>query len=361
MLPFIAVLWFFSLIILTGYYVAIFKWQSKESSADHQTSEPGVSVVIAVRNASDLVIRHLPFVLQQEYPLFEVIIMDDYSDQKEREKLEIACRPHANVRLLHNQAEQGKKGALTTGVRNAMFPLILCTDADCTPSSNQWIASMVTQQHENGMVLGYSPYRQQTGWLNLFVRFETVMTGIQYLSWALHDKPYMGVGRNLLYPRELFLALHPYAQHKHVPYGDDDLLVQYASKTAKVSVSMDSKSFVYTDAPGDFASWIKQKHRHVSAGHYYTDNSWWQPGLFGIAMIVHWLLLWPVITGPMWDWVVVLFMTGLVLRWIIYRRWARRLQDANTEKYYPQLEMGYAIYLAVMGTWTTFKRKKAWN
>jgi cellulose synthase/poly-beta-1,6-N-acetylglucosamine synthase-like glycosyltransferase len=322
----------------------------------------GVSIVIAVQNGTDKLLEHLPYITHQDYPVFEVVIVDDHSSEAEREKLHKHTTDMPKVRLIRSDRAQGKKHAITLGVEQAQHPLILCTDADCRPASRQWISQMVRHSSGEVMVLGVSPYCIRPGWLNLFVRFETLMTAMQYLSWALLGKPYMGVGRNLLYPRAMFLKVNPYADQAHIPYGDDDLWVQKAMKEAPVNVCIHKDAFVWSDPPLSWKAFFRQKHRHLSAGHHYSPDAWWKPGLFGMAFIGHWvLLLILVLACHLSFWVILSFGIGLLLRWMVVHLWATRFGERQTGMWYPLLEPVYALYLAVMGLYSAVSRKKTWS
>jgi glycosyltransferase involved in cell wall biosynthesis len=360
MLPFLTILWCFSLAILTVYNFVVFRIRMKESGIKVSEDLPGVSIVIAVKNGSAQLSHNIGSIIAQDYSLFEIIIVDDYSSADERMKLEEILKAPKKFFLFHNQEKPGKKQALRLGIENAKYPFILCTDADCRPSSDEWIKSMAAKSERSNMVLGYSPYLQQKGLLNLFLRFETVMTAIQYLSWTMLGKPYMGVGRNMLYPRNLFQHVNPY-DHSNIPYGDDDLWVQKASTMASIQVNLDRSSFVYSDPPHSWSKWLKQKHRHMSAGHHYDKKAWWRPGLFGFALFMYWFLLPFILLGTMLNWIVVLFIAGLFIRWIAYTAWTKKLGDSDTVVWYPLLELGYALYLAGMGLFTAVVKKKSWN
>lgn len=324
------------------------------------TQWPGVSIIIAHRNDSAHLEENLQAISGQNYPLFEVIIVDDHSSTFEKNNLEKIVDTLDGVRILSSPA-QGKKNALIFGIQSAQFELILCTDADCKPVSDQWIRKMVESGKPHEIVLGYSPCQKRSGWRNLLIRFETMMTAIQYMSWAMTGKPYMGVGRNLLFPRKLFLDKEPYKTVDGNPYGDDDLWVQALSAYVPSRVSDDPASFVETLPPGTWKQWFKQKHRHMSAGHYYSNKRWWQPGIYGMALILHWALV-PVLImcSFWWRWIPV-FMIALIIRWISYHSWTQRLGDRDTIPWYPLLEINYAMYLGFMGLFTLIRRKKAWN
>ena len=361
MVTLLTALWLFSLFILMGYHLFVFRSRNKHPKVHQWSALPGVSIVIAVKNGSDHLIRNLGAFLSQDYPTFEIIIVDDHSDQEEKDKLEEVISNHPRVTLYHSDQSLGKKYALSQGIQKANYDLILCTDADCIPAGRGWITSMVSQSQGQALVLGYSPYKRTGGLLNLIVRFETVMTGIQYLSWAMKGRPYMGVGRNMMYSRSLFLEANPYQGHEGILYGDDDLWVQRASSLTSVNVNFEKAAHVYSDPPISWRQWINQKHRHLSAGHHYSHASLWQPGIYGMALITNWLLL-PLFLPIAFDSLMfTVLVIGLAVRWDTYRRWARQLGDMDTAWWYPLLDIGYALYLAGMGIFTAVVKKKTWN
>ncbi len=344
-----------------GYHFFIFRTSNKKSSTHEWSAHPGVSIVIALKNGGDSLARHFKEFLSQEYPLYEIIIVNDHSSPEEQKKLEEIVFGFPQVSLHHSKAQPGKKQALSLGIDKAKYDLILCTDADCIPAGNGWIKSMVMHGNGDNLILGYSPYVQNTGFLNLFVRFETVMTGIQYLSWAMAGKPYMGVGRNMLYPRKLFQQEDPYKDQTHIPYGDDDLWVQHASSAGKVAVNTEKASHVFSSPATSWKEWFRQKHRHLSAAHHYQMKVWWQPGLYAMALISHWFLLPFLIVSSLDNMMPAIFVLGLAVRWDTYRRWTSRLGDRDTDIWYPLLEVGYALYLAGMGFITIVAKKQTWN
>ena len=358
---YLEILWYISLAILFSYHLIIFRIPRQRPVLNTPTDPPGVSIIIAVKNGSDQLSGNLRTFMVQDYPLFEIIVVDDYSDTGEKRKLEEAIFDLPQVILHHSNRKPGKKNALTLGIEKAKHGFILCTDADCSPVDKTWISNMMKQGGGNNVVLGYSPYILSSGWLNRIIRFETVMTGIQYLSWAGQGKPYMGVGRNILYPKDLFQKTDPYQDQGHIPYGDDDLWVQAAASSTPINVCVDKSAHVYSRPATSWANWFRQKHRHMSAGHYYTSSAWWRPGLYGITLIIHWLLVIVLAIVSLNQWVIILFCLGLLVRWITYARWTRVLGDRDTIFWYPVLELFYAAYLAGMGLITTLKKKKTWN
>ena len=128
-----------------------------------------------------------------------------------------------------------------------------------------------------------------------------------------------------------------------------------------LGAAIDEKAHVISTPATSWQQWLKQKHRHLSAGHFYKPGMWLQPGIYGIALIGHWTLL-PFMVDSIlwWNWIPI-FIVGLFLRWLNYFRWTRKLGDKDTVWPYPFLEIIYAAYLAFMGIITVVVKKKSWN
>ena len=177
----------------------------------NEKGQPPVSIIICARNEEDNLKKNLPRILNQNYRSFEVIVVDDKSTDQTRNILDKINTSFRNLRVLHlahKPAGSGKKPALAEGIKAAKHEILLFTDADCCPATDEWLNEM--QRDIRGPIeigLGYGPYKKRPGFLNTFIRYETFFTLLQYGSFALAGHPYMGVGRNLIYKKELFVTI----------------------------------------------------------------------------------------------------------------------------------------------------------
>ncbi len=235
---------------------------------------PAVSVLICARNERANLQHNLPALLAQDYPNWELIVVDDASSDGSGAWLDEQARQNPRLRVLHLPEGQkpfaGKKGALEAGRQAARHPVLLLSDADCRPCSNQWIRLMAERfGPQTDLVLGYGAYEQHPGWLNRFIQFETLHTLLQYASWALAGMPYMGVGRNLAVRSEALDRQGGYAVQAFWPSGDDDLMVNRMAKKGRVALCLSSSSWTVSTPPHHYAAWRKQKSRHLSTGRFY--------------------------------------------------------------------------------------------
>jgi cellulose synthase/poly-beta-1,6-N-acetylglucosamine synthase-like glycosyltransferase len=200
-----------------GYYFLPFVW--RPVLAPLTGAAAPVSVLVCAHNELENLRRLLPQLLQQDYPTgFELLLIDDRSTDGTADLVQQLAPLYPQLRLVTVAATPAgvspKKYALTLGINAARYEYLLFTDADCQPATNQWIATMQSGfAAPADMVLGYSPYASAQGFLNKLVRFETLLTGAQYLSFAWRGHPYMGVGRNLAYTKSCFQATKGFTSH----------------------------------------------------------------------------------------------------------------------------------------------------
>lgn len=233
-----------------------------------------VSVIICARNEEENLRSNLPLVLEQDYPDFEVIVVDDGSTDKSMDVLRDLGQkyPHLRTsRIKENiHISRGKKLAMTVGLKAARYDWVLLTDADCIPAGKQWLAAMQRNfSKDTGIVLGYGAYRRRKGLLNLVIRYDAFFIALQYLGFALAGFPYMGVGRNLAYRKELFFSNKGFASHYELASGDDDLFINEVARKTRTRIEIRQESHTESEPEGSWKSWYYQKKRHLSTGPRY--------------------------------------------------------------------------------------------
>lgn len=238
------------------------------------TSSKPVSVVTCARNEEDNLMTNVPFIMDQDYPEFELIIVNDCSWDDSEEILKAFQVRYKNLKVVNldetKHRMSGKKLALTLGIKAAKYENVLLTDADCRPCSKYWIREMTKQLNkESDIVLGFSPYKKEKGLLNRIIRFDAFTIGVQYLSFALAGIPYMGVGRNLAYKKSTFFSVGGFKKHYSIASGDDDLFVQQVASKKNTAVCYSPDAQTVSSPKRSWKHWFGQKRRHMTtAGHY---------------------------------------------------------------------------------------------
>lgn len=250
--------------------------RKKTPANDHKASAPGVSVILAAHNESYNLSKFLPSLLTQDYPLYEVIVVDDGSEDTTRAIVEqyLTQDPRLHITFVPYGArvQSTKKLALTLAAKAAQYEWLLLTDADCVPESNHWISAMM-EKAEKEIILGFGAYFYEKGHVNRLVRFDTLFNGLHYLGDALCGHPYMGVGRNLAYRKEFFFASGGFTRMMTNRAGDDDLFVNHVATADNTSVALSRDSFTWSIAKKTLHEWLQQKRRHLSVSPAYRAGT----------------------------------------------------------------------------------------
>jgi len=282
----------FSFILLSWHYIFHFTKVKPKKHRDPVEQFP-VSVIICARNEAENLREHIPTFCLQDYPDFEVLVVNDRSDDNSSQLLEQLQKEFPQLRVLEHRSNEatGKKAALRFGIENAQHEIILLSDADCLPTSNQWIKKMTAAFDEDtDLVLGFGPYEKRKGLLNGFIQYETYLTAIQYFSWAESGLAYMGVGRNLAYRKSAFLSSDLFENSKQLASGDDDLLVQQITSSTNTKSVWLTEASTVSKAPKTFEQWRRQKIRHLSTGTHYTKEIQARLSVFSLSQILFYLL-----------------------------------------------------------------------
>jgi len=244
------------------------------------------SVIISARNEARNVIKYLPSILEQDYPTFEVIIIDDNSTDDTSKILNHFKGRYAHLHIIkiEHKKSAGKKEGLQQGINQAKYEWLVFTDADCYPKSDQWLGKMASKCDEKTeIILGYSPYRKENGLLNDFIRYETFMTAVIYGTFTLSGMPYMGVGRNMAYKKSTFLTTVNKEKFEKTASGDDDLAVNAMANSHNTVLQFEEKARVISLPKTTFSDFIKQKTRHLSPSTHYKAGHQWLLGLLAMS------------------------------------------------------------------------------
>ncbi len=267
----------------------------KKIDSGNPLNPPSISIIIAAHNEINNLKVLIPLLMSQDHPEYEVIIVNDRSDDGSHEYLIGEEYNYQNLKALHihdlPDHITGKKYALTLGIKAARYKQVLLTDADCLPSSSTWTSQMATGLNEGAdIVLGFSNYVKLPGLLNYFIRFETLLTGIEYLGAAANKLPFMGVGRNLAYKKDIFLENNGFYGIQHLVGGDDDLFVNRHATSRNATTIIGEQSLILSKPKTSWKSYWHQKVRHLHIGKSYSFKSKLALSVFNISWVLTWIL-----------------------------------------------------------------------
>ena len=306
--------------------------------------KPGVSVIVSARNEGDNLEHYLQALLTQDYPEYEVIVVDDGSEDNTREVIERYMnedtRLHTTFVPRNARVGSTKKLALTLAAKAARYDYLLLTDADCVPESNRWISAMMqgfadqrpstNDQRQTDIVLGFGAYFYEKGHINRLVRYDTLFNGLHYLGAALCGHPYMGVGRNLAYRKQLFFESGGFSHLMNEIAGDDDLFVNHTATADNTAVVLTPDAYTWSRAKQTLREWLQQKRRHLSVSPAYKRATQMRLAMEPITRGLFYALVIAAVIGyrsSVIGWIAIgLFLLRWLLQLLIINISARRMR-----------------------------------
>jgi cellulose synthase/poly-beta-1,6-N-acetylglucosamine synthase-like glycosyltransferase len=298
----------------------------------------------------------IPMVMEQNYAPFEVIVINDNSWDDSADILKAFQVRYPGLHVTHldeeKQRMQGKKFAITLGIKAAKYDRILLTDADCRPGGKEWISTMMNHS-EKGIILAYSPFLKTPGLLNALIRFDAFQTALNYLGLAQAGMPYMGVGRNLSYTKDVFFKVGGFRSHIHLMSGDDDLFINQVANKGNTAICIHPDAHMTTAAKETFSDWLKQKRRHFSVAPKYKFSHRFLLFLFPAC---YWLMIISATLSLVFNTSLLLVITPLFLRYLvqflIFRQSAKWLLNKDLSFlawFYEALIMVFMPFVALWG------------
>jgi glycosyltransferase involved in cell wall biosynthesis len=365
---FIFLLFFFFLLTIQLFFYGFFFLRFvryKESPSSKKSG--GVSVVICARNEYNQLKENLPLILGQEYPDFEVVVVNHASEDDTGFLLSKMAEQYPQLKIVEIRENlnffDGKKFPLSIGIKSAAHDMVLLTDADCKPVSPRWIELMAGGfSKEKEIVLGYGAYEGSNSLLNRLIRFDTAHIALQYLSYSLAGIPYMGVGRNMAYRKSLFYENKGFTSHYSIHSGDDDLFINRAATRKNTRIVVDPQSFTLSQPKKSFREWWTQKKRHLSTGRYYRGRHKILLGLYTFSLVLFYALFALLLAlNYTIFFVLTLFAVRMAIQLFIFRKTLSRLNEKGIWLLVPLFEIILILINGTLAVSTFMSKETKWK
>lgn len=336
---------FFFLIQLLYFLIFYLRMTVKGKRESESNELKPVSVIICARNEEQNLMQYLPLVLDQNYPEFQVVLVNDRSWDETWDVMEAFSLKHPKIKLV-NIPENGKDGyakkyALTLGVKAAKYDQLIFIDADCYPVSKNWLKEMASKfSSQKKIVLGAGGFVSKKGFANKLIRYDACNIALQYLSFAKAGVPYMGVGRNLGYKNELYDSVRGFKSHYHIASGDDDLFVNETANSKNVAISFSPDSIALSQPKPTLKTWRIQKRRHLTTGKHYKTFHKFLLGLFPLSYLFFLpLAIVSSIITPYWHIPIAMIIIRLILQYIASYRVFKTMKSKDIIVLIPLFEI----------------------
>lgn len=280
-------LYFLFFIIQLFYYLYLFRkpyqhaTKGDESDDDSTNSEkklPGISIIITAKDEAENLRKNLPSILNQDYSNYEVVVVDNGSTDSTSDVLNGFKQSYPNLYTTYIPVESekvnSKKLALTIGIKAAKHDILLFTEPDTKPFTRKWVYEYSRAfSKDKDIVLGACQIEMNKSFSNKFILFDNLFFGVKYLSFALINKPYMGVGRNMAFRKKLFFDNKGFSSILNIEDGEDNVFINKIVTKENTAVIISEESMTVSNVINRFSTWRSAKTKYLTTQKYLTSNA----------------------------------------------------------------------------------------
>lgn len=312
---------------------------------------PSVSIVMVTHNEAAYLKDSLPYLLEQDYPDYEVVMVDYLSHDDTPFVLKVCSENYDNFKPVSFPEDvnmfQGKKYPLSIGIQSAKGDVILLTDPDCVPRSLTWVREMMKGYSVPGvkMVMSYAGIKQEKGLLNLFQQYDNLCDTASWMSASLSGHPYTATGRNLSYRRDFFFAQGAFCSHYSEPEGADDMFVNQNANGSNSILSLESGGFVDMEAKESFRQWRLLRRRRYATKRYYPTATKLRLALHPIAMVLFYAAIATLLVQSVCPWFIPTALFVLTWTWqiVTFSRLTKRFEIKRVHFFAPLFEIYFLL------------------
>lgn len=345
---------------------------AREESMTTLNEQKPVSVIVYARGDADDLRNNLPAILTQDYPEFEVIVVNDGSDADSEDVLKLFSNEYKHLYYTYvpvdTQYLSHKKLALTMGIKAAKHETLLFTEINCRPFSPKWISTMAAcYTPETAIRLGFCAYPYTDSFRHNLIAYDNLLSGLQYLSSALGKHPYSGNGRNLSYRRELFFEQKGYSKSLNLHAGADDLFINDIATATNTQVEFRPESLMEMEKITDHSIWREIKIARAVTQQYFKGNriAFFRFETYSLFLF-QLVALASIVTGVFGNCLIavlggILFITRYIIKITVLRKSALLLRQQSQSFWLPVLELLLPLYNLYFLSCRTFKDKNIYT
>ena len=345
--------WMLAAVIYLCLYYGLYHMRvGNHKGAEGGTEElPPVSVVLTARNDAAWLKENLVYLLEQDYPDFEVVVVDYLSRDDTQFVLKLLrdYYPHLKVVPFKEDVNlfQGKKYPLSIGIKSAAHDILMLADPDCTPKNLLWLRGMVRGYKKKGtqIVLGYCGVKRSKTLLGCLQQYDALSYGARYLGSALMGHPYTGSGRNLSYRRSFFFKQGAFISHYDVADGSDDLFVYQNANRDNTAVCINADACLTAEPKKSFAAWHEERRHRVGTRNRHSFGGRLHESLPAVANVVLAAVAVLLLLRGTLPWVVVAAAVAVKWAWqiVCFSRLTKRFDGGLVHLAAPLLEIYFII------------------
>jgi len=324
---------FIAFCIQASYHLRYILFLKKEKKNTHSEKTEPVSIVICAKNEGYYLQENLPGFLEQEYPDFELIVVNDGSDDNTETVIAQHQLRYPNLRTtkipLDDKFYHNKKLVLSIGIKAAKNEKIVFTNIRSKASSNRWLQKFINSW-DKGVQLGYVNFENKKGFLYNFFKFDLLTKYIKDTSFASSGKAHSGNGDNLGYKKSEFFANKGFIKHSHFEAGHDHLMVLQLSRFSGTSACIQSEAKINLSPENTFNQWVKINRHYYNCRKYLPLKLRLQIDLEPISKLFFFVaFIYALLFTHLYFFLAIIYLTRIILLGSFFKISTSHLKEKN--------------------------------
>lgn len=237
-----------------------------------------ISVILYVKNSELYLEKNIDYFINQKYPKFEILLVNNASSDNTDIILEKLSEKHKSLRIINvenNESFWGnKKYTYTLAIKAAKYEHLIFSEIDCKPVSENWIHEINKSfSSKKTIILGYKRLLKTSSLFNLIIRFDNLLESIKSFSFTKINSPYSADSRNYAFTKKDFYRVNGFINHIKIKNGKEDLFVKDAKQKYNSAYTLSDESFVESSKSLSFKEWfLNKKNSNLLKRHYSFKN-----------------------------------------------------------------------------------------
>jgi len=253
----------FLLLLLLRHFVLVwfsFLQQRELSRQPVNEAYPFVSIIVPAYNEAEVIEASLSSLLELQYPYYEIVAVDDGSNDGTFEKMKEFEGSHYGVNVtVYRKENSGKADTLNYGIRRSRAPIVVCMDSDSrlTPEALRYAIRPFSDPNVGAVAGNVKVINRHNIW--------TKLQALEYIE-----------GLNIVRKAQAFFRTvnvipGPIGIFRRSTYDetggyDSDTFAEDFDMTVKIlaagwKIHYEPKAVAYTEAPEELLDIIKQRYR----------------------------------------------------------------------------------------------------
>lgn len=353
------------------YYVIVYNrvafYKNKPIDDDKITTN-GISVIIIAQNDELNLQENLLQILEQEYPLFEVIVINENSNDDSEFVLHILTENYKNLKIINLQENINKfitrKFSLDIGIKSAKYDTIVITEPKCCPSSFSWL-SHINEQMQNKkkkIAIGFCGIKPSKGFLNQFVQYDSVTNAMNCFSFALIGNPYTGVNENIAYSKDFFFRNGGLISQYRTHTGSNDIFVNRYANKSNTSVVLNKDSFTYCNSFSSYSFFKRNKiNNYLAFKHFKFKDKFLLSLLPFDSLLLYLGIIFLIIIRFPWQYCIPVVVVKWLIQILYYKKCMKKFEIKNCYMLTPFMEVYFMFLHFNLFVKSLFIKKNKWE